>query len=430
MNTDTPVPNRPIFQISRTLLFGLVVCVFSLNGVLRNLAMRWPGTKAGSALLGLAAIPDGIYDAVPGGKYFLFELLVRWVLMSLAVFVCLLLLNSIRHLTVNIFVSGSGGLFLGLFALTWVSLLIYVAMFVFVAVYWVVDLIKWVIAGILSFIFWPPVLFTLIGIGAIAGGVALISHLRNISLKEVLDWLKAIFGKISVKPLLFLAGVVAAAALVWLVVIPLVREYIIPILAAIAAWLKEYVTPVLAWLFFAVAALILALLALAATVVALFILGRQFIDQLSSANTCGRDMHRAFAAGFAVGAAAGLALLVCSANEEYRAVVNASWAGTSPVFAGADIVGAVYAFMPGSAEALLQALFVKASLPIFDSALLVVTLFLANCSLLMGLLSGVTVEPLRQLFTRERMPPLFHLMFGLLVGVAVVAINSIASEDS
>lgn len=430
MNTTTSPTKPVIFRVASTLFFGLVVCVFSLNGVLRNLGGRWPSTKTGSALLSLAAIPDAIYGAAPGGKYFLFELLVRWVLLSLAVFVCLLLLSSVRHRTVNIFVSGAGGLLLGLFALTWVSLLVFVALFVFAVINWVMGMIQWIIAGILSFIFWPPVLFTLIGIGVVAGAIFLIAQLRNLSLEEVLEWIKRVLGRLSAKPLLAVLGVVVAAAVVWLVFVPLWREYIGPLLAAIAAWLSEYVVPILAWLFSALLTLILALLATAAVVAVLFILGRQFMDQLASAHGCGRDMHSAFAAGFAVGAAAGISLLVCSTNDDYRAIVNASWAGTSSVSTTADIVGAVYAFMPASAEALLKGLFVKAALPIFDSALLVVTLFLANCSLLMGLLSGITIVPLKQLVARDRLPPLFNLMFGLLVGVAIVAINSAASQDS
>jgi hypothetical protein len=431
MNTISPAPARSILlQVGSTLFFGLIVCVFSLNGVLRNIGNKWPGTKIGDALVGLASVPNGIYDALPGGKYFLLELLVRWVLLSLAVFVCLLLLNSIRHQTVNIFVSGTGGLLIGLFALTWISLLVFLGRIVFICVAWLFGMLQWIIAGILSFLFWAPVLYTLVGVGAVVGVIVLVALLKDLSLEDVLDWLKGLIAKLSVKPLLAAAGAVAAAALVWFVLVPLWREYITPLLMLIAAWLSEYVAPILTWILSAIVVLILSLLALAATVVVLFILGRQFIDQFKSAHTCGRDMHSAFAAGFAVGAAAGLALLICSTNDEYRAVVNASWAGTSPIFADADVVAAVYAFMPRSAEALLQGLFTKASLPIFDTALLVATLLLANCSLLMGLLSGVTVEPLRRLFSRERMPPLFNLMFGLLVACAVIALDATANQDS
>jgi hypothetical protein len=431
MNTNSPTPAKSIlFQIVNTLFFGLIVCVFSLNGILRNIGNNWPGTKVGDTLVGLASVPDGVYGALPGGKYFLLELLVRWVLLSLTVFICLLLLNSIRHQTVNIFVSGTGGLLIGLFALTWVSLLVFLGRIVFICVAWLFEMLHWIIAGILSFLFWWPVLYTLVGVGAVVGVIVLVALLKDLSLDDFLNWIKELIAKLSLKPLLAVAGMVVAVALVWFVFLPLWREYITPLLMLIAAWLSEYVAPILTWILSAFFILVLSLLTLVAIVIVLFLLGRQLIDQFTSAHTCGRNMHSAFAAGFAVGAAAGLALLVCSTNNEYRAVVNASWAGTSPVFADADVVAAVYAFMPRSAEVLLQGLFMKASLPIFDSALLVATLFLANCSLLMGLLSGVTVEPLRRLFSRERMPPLFNLMFGLLVACAVAALDAAANQDS
>jgi hypothetical protein len=431
MNTAPPVEKKLTFlQITCTFFFGLIVCVFSLNGVLKYIGGRWPGTKAGNTLLALGAIPDGVYKAWHGREYFVLELLGRWVFLSLAVFICLLLLNSIRHQTVNIFISGAGGLFLGVFVLTWLSLLIFLVVIILKIVFVILGLLQWLFATILSFIFWPPVLYTLIGLGILVGIVFLIAQLRDISFEECLAWLKGLLGRLSVNPLLIVGGTIAAIALIWFVGIPLWREYISPLLSLIGAWLREFVAPILAWVMSALIVIIGGLLALAASISVLFILGRQFIEQLGSAHSCGRDIHRAFAAGFTMGAAAGLALLVCSANDQYHAAINAAWAGTSPMFANADIVWVVYALMPKSAEILLQGLFMKASLPIFDAALLVVTLFLANCSLLMGLLSGFTVDPLRQLFTRERMPVLFHLMFGVCFAFMIIAINSAASEDT
>lgn len=430
MNNDTAPFKKPTFiQIAGTLMCGLMICVFSLNGVLRNLAGNWPETKAGNALLGMAAIPDAIYEALPGGKYFLLELLVRWALLSLAVFVGLLLLNSIRHQTINFFVSGAGGLLLGLFVLTWVSLFIFLLWIVLICIGWVYGLLQWIFMAILSFLLWPPVFLTLIGLGAIVGAVALVALVKNLSLAQVIAWLKQVLSLLTARVLFFVLGLAAAAALVWFVVIPLWVEYVAPLLALIAAWLKEYVAPIIAWVLSALITLIIVVLAAAAVIGLIFLLGRQFIDQLVSARLCGRDMYGAFAAGFCVGAAAGLTLLVCSANADYRAVVNAAWAGTSPIFADADIVAAVYALMPGSVEALLQPLFTRASVPIFDSALIVVTLLLANCSLLMGLLSGTTVEPLRRLFRVDHMPVVCRLMFGVIVASIVVVADSAVNPE-
>src|ERR671928_450691 len=99
-------------KVASILFFGFVVCVFSLNGVIRHIADRLPWPKTRGVLLALAAVPDGIYQALPGGRYFLLELFARWAILSFGLFVGLLLLNSIRHQTANIFVSGVGGLLL------------------------------------------------------------------------------------------------------------------------------------------------------------------------------------------------------------------------------------------------------------------------------------------------------------------------------
>jgi hypothetical protein len=431
MTADSPLPNGlSFYKIGRILFFGFVVCVFSLNGVIRSIAGRLPWDKTKATLFALATIPDGVYRVVPGGRYFLLELLVRWTLISLAVFASLLLLNSIRHMTVNIFVSGAGGLLIGLFVLTWVSLAILLLTLLLICVRWLFSMLYWVFTAIMGFLLWAPVFYTLVVLVVIVVAVALFAYLRNFSLQQILAWLRQLFELFTARLLLTLLGLAVAVAVFWFVIIPLWLAYVVPILALIGAWLKEYIAPIIAWILSALLVLILALIVLAAIVFTLALLGVQLIDQLASARVCGRDIYGAFASGFSIGASAGLMLLVCSANAEYRAVVNAAWASTSPFFASADIPGAVYALMPASQEVLLQTLFVKASPPIFDSALIAITLFVANCSLLMGLFSGVSVDPIQRLFTLERMPVLFKLMFGVVVAFALITLDSYASQDS
>jgi hypothetical protein len=431
MDTAAPtIAQRPtFFQVTLILLCGFLVTVFSLNGVLRKIGEGWNGTKSGNALLSFAAIPDILYNGLAGGKYFILGVLVRWVLLSLTIFVGLLVLNSIRYQTINIVVSGVGGLLIGIFALTWISLFVFLIRLVFLIVGLIFAFLYWVIAGIFSLLLWTPVLVTLIVIVVLACAIPLVAFVKDVSLAQIWIWFKGLFGRLSVKPLLFLAALVTVFAGVWFVLIPLWLEYISPIIALVQAWLNEHVIPILAFLLSGLGTLLLILLGLAAVAAVLYVLGKQFIDQLKSARWCGKEMHRTFCAGFSIGAAAGLALLVCSANSEYRAVINGAWASTSPILVDVDIIRVVYALMPASAESLLQGLLIKASPPIFDFALLVLTLFLANCSLVMGLLSGVHVEPLRQIFSRERLPPLFSVLFGVFIGISIVAAGAIADQD-
>jgi hypothetical protein len=123
-----------------------------------------------------------------------------------------------------------------------------------------------------------------------------------------------------------------------------------------------------------------------------------------------------------------LIILICSANSDYQTLFNAAWNKTM-LFSASDFVGLVHTFMPGRAEIFLQGLFVKASIPIFDAASLVIAFFLANCSLIMSLAAGTVQEPIRGLLRVERMPLLFLLMFGALITIAVSLIDADANND-
>ncbi|MEA2205963.1 MAG: hypothetical protein QOE77_2739 [Blastocatellia bacterium] len=429
MDLIAPLSRRQILlQSLLVLACGLLACVFSLNGLIRHVAKDWTGSS-GNALRNIARLPDAVYYIIPGGKYFALELLFRWVLLSLAGYVCLLALNSIRHQTINIFASGMGGLLLGLFALTWMSLLVVLVLLILFVIAWIYAALQWLIAGILAFLLWTPVLVVLIGLITIGVAIALMRLFKDISWGQIFVWIKELLEGLSVKLFVSLAGLLGVFAFTWLVLIPLWRYYITPILKAIQAWLIEYVVPIITLVFSVLGTAVVVLVGVAALLMILILLGLQLLDQLSAARFCGRDMRNSFSAGFAVGAALGLALLVCSVNPEYHALINSAWGHTSPVLIDSDIIATTYALMPARAEALLQGLLNKSSPPIFDLALLVATLFLANCSLLMGLLSGVTVEPLRELFSLQRMPPLFKALFFVVFGLGIMVLGSATQDD-
>ncbi|HXD30144.1 MAG TPA: hypothetical protein VN643_03450 [Pyrinomonadaceae bacterium] len=431
MASELTIPKRKILAVyGRWLLYGAVVCIFSLNGVLRMLANRWPGNRLSAALLTAASLPDLVYGTVRGGPYLLFELLLRWVLVALGVYVVLLLIASLRHRSPTIFASGMAGLLVGLFALTWLSILILILVLLFALVGWIVAAVHFIFAAIFSFLFWPPVLYTILGIIGLALLIGLISLVRGFSIRDFWRSLKEWLRSISAKPVVMVLAIVALAALIWFVGIPLWQYYITPILTLIRDWLVQYVVPILSWIGSVLFVLVLAVIIISLMAGTLITLGWQFAEQFSSARFCGRNTHTLFEAGFAIGAVMGLALLVCSANPTFRSLVNISWSDTSPILASMDLSAAVYGLMPARAELLLQAAFAKASIPIFDLASLLVAVLLANCSLITGLVSGVTVEPLRELIRKDRLPPLGKLLFGFVIMCAVGLISSLASEDT
>lgn len=431
MASELTIDKRKIIAISgRRLFYGAIVCIFSLNGVLRMLAGWWPDNRLSAALLTVASVPDLAYKTLRGGPYLLFELLLRWVLILLCVYVFLLLIASLRHKSLTIFASGLSGLLVGLFALTWLSILILILVWLFALVGWIVGVVHFIFAAILSFLLWPPVFYTILSVMAIALVMGLISLVWGFSIGEFWRNLKEWLRSLSAKPFVIGLAIIAVAAFVWFVGIPLWQYYITPILMLIRDWLLQYVVPILSWIGSVLFVLVLVIIVISLTAVTLGSLRWQFAEQFSSARFCGRNTHTLFETGFAIGAVMGLAFLVCSANPHFRSLVNVSWSDTSPFLSSMDLSAAVYSLMPARAEILLQAAFAKASIPIFDLASLLAALLLTNCSLITGLVSGVTVEPLRELIRRDRLPPLGKLLFGFVIMFGVVLVGSLTSEDT
>ena len=413
----------------RCVLFGVIVCVFSLNGVLRWVANHWPGGRLSNALAAISLFPESLYKGLPGGQYLVFELLFRWALVLLATYLLLLLIASIRHGSPAILVSSVCGLLIGLFALTWISILILVVSFLFAVVMWIKDLVTYVITAIVSFFLWPPVFYTLLTLIVIAI-VAGVIVATGFSIKRVWEAFKAWVRNMSAKPLILLLVILASLALIWFVAIPLWQLYISPILLLIRNFLAEYVGPIITWIVSWLITLASGVIVIALVLGALGVLGWQFADQFSSARKCGQKTGAAFEAGFATGAAMGLILLVCSASPIFKELVNASWSNTSPLFSSVDLSAALFYFMPASAEVRLHDVFAKASLPLFDMASLLVALFLVNSSLIAGLLSRVSIQPLRELFTWEGLPPLGKVLFGFVVACGALLVGSLANQDS
>jgi hypothetical protein len=421
-------PARFISSIATRLFFGILVCIFSLNGVLRLIAEKGQGTRWSAALLTLAEIPDSMYARVSAGPFLLFELLFRWVLVSLAVYFLLLIVASARHWSPTLFASGMAGFLVGLFVLTWVSILLFLLYIVIVVVIWLRDLIGLIYTAILSFLLWPPVLYTVVTVIALLLLVGIISLVRGVSIAALWNSIKDSLGNLSARPVIFVFLLIVAAALIWFVGIPLWQNYIAPVLALIREWLVQNILPLLSWIATVLMTVVIGAVLLVLTLGSFLVLGWHFAEQFSSARFCGRNTHKLFEAGFANGAVLGMILLVCLSNPDFRSLVNVVWVDTSPVFSGMDLTATVYALMPAKAESLLHTAFSKASIPVFDTACLLIALLVANCSLATSLVAGVTIEPLRQLLRADRLPILGRLLFGVLIMVAVGLVSSVTEE--
>ncbi|HSE16514.1 MAG TPA: hypothetical protein VLB46_05650 [Pyrinomonadaceae bacterium] len=418
--------NDPITKarVVRWVFYGVIVSVFSLNGVLRLIAHNRPDSRLSSLLTTIASVPDALYLGLPGGKFLLFELVLRWVLIVLTAYVLLLLIASLRHQSAAVAVSGISGLLVGLFALTWLSILILLVGLLITLLAWIADLVRYVIEAIASFLLWGPVFYTILSVVALALVAGLIKLVKSVSFAELWNSLKEWLRNLSARPIVFFLMMLAVVALIWFVGIPLWKYYIEPLLLIIKEWLIQYIVPIISFIGSILVTLFLALVLVSAVVVSLGMLGWQFAEQFLSARFCGRTTSKSFEAGFSIGAVMGLVLLVCSANPTFRSLVNASWSDTSPILSSLDLGATVYMLMPARAELLLHEAFAKASLPIFDLICLLIALLLATASLITSLLSSFKVEPLRDLFSWTNLPPIGKLLFGFVLMLGVTLIGS------
>jgi hypothetical protein len=86
------------------------------------------------------------------------------VLLSLAVFILLLSITALRHKSASVFVSGFAGLLVGLFSLTWISILVFCVFIILAIIAAFFSLMSYIFSAIVSFILWTPILYTLIAI--------------------------------------------------------------------------------------------------------------------------------------------------------------------------------------------------------------------------------------------------------------------------
>lgn len=411
-----PEIKQNVRRVLSFLFFGIVVTIFTLNGVLKHLATKIPNAEISQIVAQIAQIPDYFYDLLPGGSYTLFTLLIHWGILSIFAFFILLTVTALRHRSPSFFIAGTSGFLAGLFILTELTLLVWLCIFIFYILSWILWLFLVIFTFLVSWLLWPPIL---IGLGIIACIFAVI-----IFGSDILAWLKERLHTIP-KILLVGATLIGLLALIWYFGVPLWNEYILPILTAIGEFLKTWLPPILSWIFL----IIFSIIALAALVGMFVFLGYQYLNQYLLARFCGRSTYEVFDACFSVGTLIALILLVCSASQDYQALVKVAWSETALTWTQVDVIGFVHGIVPQSTLDFLQSLLSSSSIPIFDATTIVIVLFLMNCSFLMSLFSGMVTNPLKGLLTIERMPALIKIAGGVAIALLLNVIDSESNES-
>ena len=410
---------RPeIKQLVRRLLsflfFGIIVTIFTLNGVLKLLATKIPNAEISQIVAQIAGYPDYLYGLLPGGSYTLFTLLIHWGVLSVFAFFILLTVTALRHSSPSFFIAGTSGFLAGLFILMELTLLVWLCILIFYILSWLFWLFGVILTFLISWLLWPPILIGLVIIAVVFGAVIFGS--------EIIAWLKERLHTIP-RILLTVAALIGLLALIWHFGTPLWNEYMLPFLTAISEFLKTWLPPILSWILL----IIVFILATAALVAVFVFLGYQYLGQYPLARFCGRSTYEVFDACFGIGTLIALILLVCSATPDYHELIKVAWSETFLIGVQVDVIGFVHGIVPQSTLDFLQSLLSKSSIPIFDATTIVIILFLMNCSLLMSLLSGMTTYPLKGLLTLERMPALIKIAGGAAIAFLL---NTIDSESN
>jgi hypothetical protein len=387
----------PISKIPLYLFLGVFVCVFSLSGVIKNIGEHSGEGLVARALLTIGSVPEIVYEIVPGSQYFLFELLIRWLFLSLIIFVLMLAVSSVRLRSGGVFLSGSSGLIVGAFVLTWVSIAVWTISWILYGIYYIGSAILEFLRTILL---WPPVLYTLIGLAVLAVVIGVIASFSDI-LEALLDLFKALMRNLRLIPIVGAAlGLIVGIGFI----LKQIWEYFLKaIVDAILTWLAYYVLPIFKMIFTIFLFVILGILAILALGFVLLLFGSHYAEQFSFAKSCGRSTHGAFDAGCAFGLILALIFLVSSTDPVYQATITSGWNSVMP-FEIVNVTAPFFLLIPGTIGQSLQGLFSHAPLPIFDVMTVVSGLFLANCSLFMSVISGTTTQPIRGLVSFRRMP--------------------------
>ena len=213
------------------ILFGIVVIVFSLNGLLRYIVKNNPGPVINSYLCKVASFPDYLYDQSPISKYFLFTALVHWLIVSVIIFFILLTITSLRHGSLSFLFSGYVGFIGGLSFITIITLLLYSIYWLFVFIRWVFIVIRSIVLYILSWILWPPVLYVL-GVIAVVAVILLVLYNLVFIAKMLIALVRYILSSL---PKIILYTVMLAAT-VWL--LRIIYGIVYPILPIFIVFLR------------------------------------------------------------------------------------------------------------------------------------------------------------------------------------------------
>lgn len=313
----------------------------------------------------------------------------------LCLFLVLLAVFFVRRRSIRMFAYGVGGIVIGYLAL---HVIAWAAVAVVVTVNGAFFVVQWVglgIAAIAAFVFnytWP--ILALIAVG----GALYLAFRLNAQLARGLRWLLLMMRKYATH----LVGTAVVIGLLWLLVPAVYRWVILPVFN----FLQSLLTPVVhmivfivKWIVIVVLATLLVAFVITSMLISLALLGSLFMSQLQAGWHAARSLRHVLIAGFAIGSALGLIVIVSVATPAVADSLNQAWINALVFLHLANSESTTHImtlafefFLPQSVENFVFSQLTDLQAPAFDSFVSLAVTSLASLSMLFRVFSARPIE--------------------------------------
>jgi hypothetical protein len=335
---------------------GFVFFTYNFHGFLAYAANHWAPKWLASPMFSLLRFTEKALAFTGAEANAWSPLIAEWLVMGLWWYVAILFITSLMLMKPGRLANGLSGMCVGLAAvvlMSWAGVVLFkTGRFLFLAFHFISSLFNMVFQFI----------------NALTGGVlpylaalALICGVAYVLWKVFQPKVLALYGGLAI----------AGAGIVWLM-LPLLRHLLL-LLAPIVAW----IVAAFSILVTAILMLILLLGILGALTTIIGMLGRLAIDQFSTAWNAWKGERSIALAGFSVGSAASLLLLVTAGLPEVAGSIDAAWHEHAWFVNTWSPAASHLQALPDVIANPAATVFQHASAPVFDAVILALLLIVA-----------------------------------------------------
>lgn len=418
---------RWIRRLTLNALLGILLILVNFPKLLKalidaSISRSWIRSALYAPIDGVQYVLKGIIGTDASGFYtraMTCSFLLLWV------FFGLLVILSIRRRGYRLLLSSLAGMVMGYIA---VHSLSWIAVAIAVAIGGVVFAVKWVgatLVAIFKFLMLGPILLGLIALGLL---VVLFINRRFIlrQLRKLVD--------LCIKYSVQILSAVGLSVLVYVVAPHVYRWILLPIWRFVLLPVLHFLWMLVSFIFAVAIVLIGSLLLAVIGIVTLALLGSLMVSQLQAAWHAGRGVRAMLVAGFAIGSALSLLVLVSVATPLVADSLNQAMINPLGLFQPIDypthlITDTFVSTLPKIVREFIFTYLTSLQAPTFDCFVFLVVMVLAATSVLFRVFSAAPLvddDVSVQYVAKE------YLMMagGLLVGMILIFLQALSGDSS